>query len=430
MTRKMIVGLLLTLLLVLPLGVGSAPRAGAQLEESITSTFQVYECPENYEGLDYLDDCSPVGAGDYAITVTDTHPTEPEATTETDADGFVSFATVPGDTTWSLRLNETGAYYFSCFDGDGVYLFDGRQPQIHLDVSEGDVLSCRWYVTPLTSGTSSIDLDNDPADATVGVQVFDCPEGFDPSADVLTDYRQGCDPTERPVGVTLNDGHEMDEATMTHDQAGDDGRAGFVNLLSGAYFLAIEDLSTTTGIFHACTDVTQGGFLNGREIYGTRGTHNRIRLSLAASDDVSCEIFLTSNAPATPEAGSEGTVTLSVMGCPLSFEGPDWTASCNSPIDFGYAFMFDPANPEGFTGDPADGVELFEGVAVFQDVPPGEFRVTTGIPGHGAEFHAGCVMGAGPVPDDQIAMDGNMVSLNEGEGASCVIYVTPLDLRG
>ncbi len=424
MTRRLIVPLLLSLLLAFPLAGSIAPRVGAQPDESIPSTFQVYECPENYAGREYLDDCAPVGAGDYAITVIDTHPTESTATTETDADGFVSFVTVPGPTSWSLTASGAVAFYSACFDGNGIYLFDGQSNLIEATLAEGDALNCRWYVTPGATDPAPGSPEGDPADATVGVQVFDCPEGYD-GAEAEAD----CVPTARPVGITLNDGYDFDESTAIYDQAGEDGKAGFVDLKRGSYYLAVDDLSGTTAIFHVCTGAVTSSGASDREVYGTRGTHNRIRLSLSASQDISCAIYLTDNGPTDPEPGTPGSITLTVMSCPEGFDGPVWSEACTRPIDSNLAYIPEADRTESTLYDLEDTVEIYEGTAIFRNVPAGEVMVSVDIPGHGAEFAGGCVQGAGPVSDDVIG-DGTTVELEEDAGATCAIYVTPVVFRG
>ena len=80
--------------------------------------------------------------------------------------------------------------------------------------------------------------------------------------------------------------------------------------------------------------------------------------------------------------------------------------------------------------DPGAGVEIFEGAAVFEDVPNGDYDVATDIPGHGAHFVRGCVSGAGPVPDDSITPEGNPATLTDDAGATCVIYLVPEVFRG
>lgn len=560
----------------------TGPSAAGQVDESIPSEFQVFTCPEDYAGSDYLGDCTPAGAGDYSITVTDTSPTEPNATTATDADGFVSFATFAGPTTWSLNDGGPSDYYFSCFEGNGVYLFDGSSDLIRTTLNEGDALSCRWYITPsggsegpiptvapsegtgsavtiqvltcpdyynrtdfredctpglgdasdgylidvatnevfdgrpdergvteltgipartyflgvgvfrqynevylscfdVTSGSEEFLFDEtitvatlfatppnnlitigagrnyscryyvipggtspdrptldaplpstepsrsqDPADGSVGVQIFDCPEGY-----AAAKYADDCAQTTRPVNVTINDGYEFDVATVIRDQAGDDGRAGFVDLEGGQYYLAVEELSDTTTIYWSCFDLD-----GGTERFDRDGYHNRIRLYLDPSADYSCRIYLTANGPQTPAPGTAGTVTVNVLSCPESYDGPDWAAQCTNPID---------GNRVAITGYPSqgpgspNGMEIYQGTAIFQDVAPGTYAPLTDIPGHNSVQRSTCIIGAGPI-DDALIADSSSIDrssgtgngqfdLAAGEGATCVVYITPVSFR-
>ncbi len=425
MSQRTLAALSLSFLLTLTLvGAGpSATRAAQQPDENIPSNFQVYACPEKYAGDDYLADCSPTGARDFSITATDTSPTEPSATTATGADGYVEFATFPGPTSWSLNAGAAYDFYYSCFDGDGVYLFDGSSDRIQASLREGDALACRWYVTPNGTDASTGGDDGvppDPEDASVGIQIFDCPEGYDSDQ-----YADDCAPTTRPVGVTLNDGYEFDEATIIADRAGDEGRAGFVDLQRGQYYLAVEELSETTTIRWSCSENRDGV-----DRLVQDGSHNRIRFSLGQSARWSCEIFLTANGPAVPEPGSPNTVTVNVLSCPESYRGPDWAATCTAPIDSNNRVAID-GYPLHSENDPLPGQELYEGMAVFEDVSPGTYGPSTDIPGHATEQRSACVIGAGPVDDaliDDTSTNGG-VTLADGEGAICVVYITPLSFR-
>ena len=421
MSGRISMALSLTLLLT-ALG-WSSPAAARQPDESIPSTFQVFDCPEDYAGDDYLTDCSPADADSWFITATDTHPTEPTATTATDGNGVIAFATLPGPTQFDLAVPAATTLYYACFDGNGAFTRDGTERTIEVTLAEGDALSCRWYITP-TGGTDARDTDplpapgsdDDPADASVGIQTFDCPEAYDGG-----DYAADCDPTERPVGIAINDGYEFDEATLIQDRAGDDGRAGFVDLFGGQHYLTVADLTETTTIYWTCFT------LDGEaERFDQDGFHNRIRFFLNTSAGYSCRIYLTANGPATPKPGTPGTVTISVLSCPESYRGPDWTAQCTRAVN---------GNHVGVSGSPIDsdtyGLEIYEGVATFRNVEPGRIAPGTDIPGHATEQRSACMIGAGPVDDaliDDTSSNGT-ITLAEGQGATCVIYLTPLSLR-
>ena len=431
MSSRTTIALSLTLLLT-ALG-WSSPAAARQPDESIPSTFQVFDCPADYAGDDYLADCSPAGDGDWSITVTDTHPTEPTATTTTDANGVISFATLPGPTQFDLAVPAATSLYYACFDGAGAFIRDGTERTVAVTLAEGDALSCRWYITP-TGGTDGRDTDplaapgsaDDPADASVAIQVFDCPEAYDGG-----DYAMDCAPTERPVGVSINDGYEFDEATLIRDEAGDEGRAGFVDLFGGQYYGAVEDLSETSTIYWTCF------MLDGdAEQFDQDGYHNRIRFFLDISTDYTCRIYLTANGPVAPDPGTAGTVTVSVLSCPESYRGPDWTEQCTSPVDGNRVAI---SGYPGSRGGP-NGQEIFEGTAVFQNVSPGTYTPRTDIPGHATNQWSACVVGAGPVDEGLINPAGVEdpsslpqsdpgITLADGQGATCVIYIVPLSFR-
>ena len=414
----------LLLALLLPVLSGAGPAVAQPIDESIPSAFQVFSCPEDYTGDDYLGDCSPVGAGAFFIMAMDTSPTEPMATTGTDASGEITFATLPGPTVFALQVPAETTVYYACFDGAGTYLRDGAENTVEVSLAEGDALSCRWYITPSggvgapSSGSPPTLVEEDPADASVGVQVFDCPEGYDGG-----EYADDCAPTQRPVGLTINDGYEFDDATVIADRAGDEGRAGFVDLLRGQYYLAVEDLTETSTIYWSCFDLEGGA-----ERFDQDGYHNRIRFYLDSSAGYACRIYLTANGPETPEPGTAGTVTVNVLGCPESYDGPDWSTECTVPID----------GPRvAITGYPSSGVdgprglEIYEGVAVFQDVSPGTYGPATDVRARQTNQPSACVIGSGPVDDALIqdASSNGTVTIAEGEGATCVVYIVPLSFR-
>ena len=129
-------------------------------------------------------------------------------------------------------------------------------------------------------------------------------------------------------------------------------------------------------------------------------------------------------------------MTVSVLSCPESYDGPDWAARCTRPID---------GNRVAITGYPAqgpgspNGLEIYDGVAVFQDVAPGRYAPLTDIPGHNTVQRSTCVIGAGPIDDaliadsssiDESSGNGNgQFDLASGEGATCVVYITPVSFR-
>lgn len=430
------------LLLGLALLVGSlvpmASAVSAQDDGGSSVTIQLWECPPGYDGTDYLVDCQPgtEEAGDVYL-----HNLDLDDLTDayTDDAGYARFDLMaPGPYVVGAGVFRSAwSVYLACFDvtsGSEVFLFDATitvetmnmdPPPGLLETDSARDYSCRYYITPggsmgSPSPSTGSTIPADPANASVGVQIFDCPEGYDNAQ-----YAEDCAPTTRPVGVTLNDGYIFDEGTVISGQAGDEGRAGFVDLQRGQYYLAIEDLSETTTIYWTCFDLEGSA-----ERFDRDGYHNRVRFYLDVSADYSCRIYLTANGPETPAPGTAGTVTVDVLLCPESYDGPNWSAECTVPVD---------GNQVAITGYPSqaegapNGLEIFEGSATFENVAPGTYAPLTDIPGHSTVQRSACVIGAGPVDDaliliDESSTDGQ-VTLAEGEGAICVVYITPLSFR-
>lgn len=427
--------LALVLLLGSLLSGGTVVRA-AQAGDGATIEIQLWECPPGYSGNDYLTDCTPGTDEAEDADLIDTATGDAYAQ-GIDAEGRALLTDLPGGT-YTLEADDFQSYwivYLACFDttsGAEDFLFDARitaetidadTPNNTIELEAGRSYACRYYITLAGIGADQgaepgPSIPEDPADASVGVLVFDCPEGYDGGA-----YAEDCAPTGRPVGVTINDGYQFDEATVIRDQAGDEGRGGFIELLRGQYYLTVEDLSETSTIYWSCFDLEDDA-----ERFDQDGYHNRIRFYLDTSASYSCRIYLTANGPETPAPGTAGTVTVSVLICPEGHDGADWAAECRAPID---------SNRVAITGYPSyaagapRGLEIYEGMAVFQDVPPGTYAPATDIPGHATEQRSACVVGAGPIDDALIddESSNHSVTIAEGEGATCVVYITPLSFR-
>ncbi len=416
--------------------VSGAPVSTPAQTGGATIELQLWECPAGYGGADYLSDCSPGTdeAGDAYLYNLDL---EDITDAYTDDDGFARLGPIaPG--TYAIGAGVFRPYwtvYLTCFDtttGAENFLFDATltaetinadPPNNLIQIDAERDYACRYYITPGAGGGSGATgpgpvIPADPADASVGVQIFDCPEGYDGG-----EYADDCAPTRRPVGVTINDGYDFDGATVIADQAGDDGRAGFIALLRGQYFLAVEDLSATSTIYWSCFD------LEGEtERFDQDGYHNRIRFYLDTSADYSCRVYLTANGPELPEPGTAGTVTVRVFNCPESYDGPDWAVECRMPID---TYRVAITGYPSYDAEGPRGLEIYEGVAVFQDVPPGTYGPATDIPGHRTNQFSACVTGAGPI-DDRLIDDessNGTVTIAEEEGATCVVYIIPLSFR-
>ena len=125
----------------------TARPASAAQQSGTALTWQVYTCPTDYAGTDYLADCTPGGAS-YDISLTDTSGTVVQQGS-TDASGSVTFTGLAGDITSTLGVpGDFAHFYLACFDttsGSEVFLFDGTGNQVTETFSgdAGSSVSCR-----------------------------------------------------------------------------------------------------------------------------------------------------------------------------------------------------------------------------------------------------------------------------------------------
>lgn len=277
----------------------AAQPAAAQDGGRIPSEFQVYLCPSNYMGTDYLVDCEVSGTGDFSITVTDTEVGNPTATTPTDADGSILFGTVPGPVTFALEVpGDFASFYYACFDGAGVFQFDGSSNVIETELAQGDEFSCRWYVIPDDAngpGPSASPSAPVVGTATVDLQVFVCPVAYAGDA-----YLTDCDPTQAPISVLLSPDIPFGvvaDATET----GSEGRAGFDELVAGDYSLALDVPGEFADFYVACFDVTSGA-----EEFLFDSDTNTVSFDMTDGSGLACRFYVIpedlSGASASPSA--------------------------------------------------------------------------------------------------------------------------------
>ena len=284
----------------------------------IPSEFQVYTCPTDYAGTDYLTDCTPGGAGDYSITVTDTEAGNPTATTPTDADGFILFGTVPGPATFALDVpGDFASFYYACFDDAGIFQFDGTGNVIETELAAGDARSCRWYViaedasgaSPSASASASPSAPIEGT-ATVDIQVFDCPVAY--SGD---EYLTDCAPIVDPVDVLLSPTVPFDENDFERAPTGDEGRAAFVDLPASDYSVAVDIPGEFANFYVACFDVTSGS-----EVFLFDGDTNTVSFDLSDGSGISCRFYVIpedlsgqSVAPTVPPRSSTSPGAINVL---------------------------------------------------------------------------------------------------------------------
>ncbi len=285
----------------------------------IPSEFQVYLCPADYAGTDYLTDCAPGSAGDFSITVTDTEAGNPTATTPTDAEGFILFGTVPGPATFALEVpGDFASFYYACFDDAGVFQFDGTGNVIETELAAGDARSCRWYVIPEdASGASPSASPSVPAQGTASAdfQVYTCPVAYGGS-----DYLTDCEPIVDPVDVLLSptvpfDGNDFEQAAT-----GDEGRVAFTELPAGDYSVALDVPGEFANFYVACFDVTSGS-----EVFLFDGDTNTVSFDLADDSGIACRFYVIpenlSGESASPSASAPVAPSVAPTPSPRSSAG-------------------------------------------------------------------------------------------------------------
>lgn len=301
----------------------SRQPVAAQDVPLIPSEFQVYLCPMDYSGTNYLTDCAPGGAGDFSITVEDTDPRNPTVTTPTDENGFIEFGTVPGQVAFILEVpGDFNSFYFACFDGSGVFQYDGRSNGIDTSLDEGNSLSCRWYVIPEgANGPSPSAAPSPPAEETaiVDAQAFICPVEY-----AGDEYLTDCSPTADPIGVLLSPSVPFDYDDATSTETGPEGRATFAGLPAGDYSLVLDVPGEFANFYVACFDVTSGS-----EEYLFDGDSNTVDLNLADAAVNSCRFYIIPENLSGESASSSASASIASSVAPSTSP----RASSTGPIN-------------------------------------------------------------------------------------------------
>jgi hypothetical protein len=116
------------------------------------ATFQVFTCPVEYAGDDYLTDCAPVDPSapvDILLSPGAELNLDLALTATTGAEGRTLFEALdPGTYSAAIDVSErVNTFYYACFVAE-EFLFDGESVQFTADIAAGSLLSCRWYIIP------------------------------------------------------------------------------------------------------------------------------------------------------------------------------------------------------------------------------------------------------------------------------------------
>lgn len=397
---------------------GVSQSAGAQATgTTVATSFQVSLCPTGHAGSAYLDGRAVSGEGDVDVSVTD-DLVGGTTTAATNAAGLVNVDLYAGDYTFTLEVpGDFASFAYACFDGDGVFRFDGASNRIAGTFGTGAALSCRWYVIP----------DDAAANASVAFQVFAGPLDYDGD-----DYRTDCSPADpaAPVDVLLVDGPESDtERSPLTGTTGDQGRTAFDGLAAGTSSAAL-DLSERVDTFYAaCFDATSGS-----EVFIDDGGGVQLTIDVPAGGRISCRWYVipfTLDLPSPSPDPSQGTGSLDiqVFGCAVAYAGDDYRTDCTptqpgTPVLFGSTVPLDEATASR-TETLADGRFGFDGL------PAGPFSVAVAIPGEFADVYHACFDVSTGAEVSLFDGDTNSRSFDLADAAavSCRLYIIPEDLR-
>lgn len=258
--------------------------AGAAQGTTVAASFQIYLCPLEYTGEDYLDDCTVSGEGDFDVSVTD-DLAGGTTTNSTNGAGLVNYDLNAGDYTFTLEVpGDFARFYYACFDGAGVYQFDGTANQIAQTFGTGDTLSCRWYVTPEDSGAPSPSPAPSQGTATVFLGVFTCPVAY-----TGNDYRADCTPAQPGIPILYGDTVPLDEATAKQTATLSDTQNDFGGLSAGPFSVAVAIPGEFADFYHVCFDANLS---SGAGDFLFDGDTNMIEFDLADGATLSCTLYV------------------------------------------------------------------------------------------------------------------------------------------
>ena len=401
----------------------SAPAVSAGVETPTASlTFQVYTCPDDYAGADYLTDCS-AGPADYELLVTEDTDSadgpggQPGVTEYTDADGFVSVDYPAGPTRAVLQLSQqSNSFYLACFDttsGSEIFRFDGATNGLSLDTAGGASWSCRWYVIPSSAGEPA------PTTADGTFQVYDCELNYTGDADAA-----GCvaAPQGIPVRVVANDAAYIQDTQTSQSGTAHDSTIppGTITVILDVEAVVYD--RTTTGFEVECFDTTSGEAVS-------LGSTNipSIDLSVEAGGTYACDFYITPDAEL-----ANRIISFQVSECPVGYTGDEYQVDCTT-YDAGDAVdVLLTAGPEfDIENVLASGTTDDAGFVQFTGLEAGTYSAALDLSERVNSFVYDCALAT----DTSVTplFDGGGVQLTadtvRGGILSCRWYVIPVDVE-
>ena len=304
-------------------------------------------CPEGYDwtsaGFNELVENCTTAIEDVEFTLDDV--VEPMEGV-TDEDAFLSFQAGPGDFALTESLPEgygaTRVYctLYEITEGRGEYTeYDLVENSIQFSLETGESINCRWFNLPVTG---------DPGPASLVINKYTCPSGFDmlaPNADPMATCTVG---TEDINFVLEGNSTELSASTGT---AGAPATVQFSDLEASVYLLTEETPEPIERAFVLSCDSDARTFDYPFAPFATIEPGGRLMLELVPGEDLTCEWF-------NVQAPDLGTLTLTKYWC----DGEAGNLTNCEIYTGGVEFLLLPVDG----GDPLDLLTNAEGTATIQ----------------------------------------------------------------
>ncbi len=385
------------------------PASAGSQAATADITMQVWTCPDDYAGTDYLTDCTPGPAGTEVLFTDDIDFTGPPGTGTyitdfVDADGFSTQTLPAGDTLAVVQLAaDTYGFYHACFDttvGSEVYLFDGATNGAVLSTVAGGTYSCRFYVIPSSAGPPP------PTTANGVFQVYVCETDYAGDAN-----ESGCvrGPQGIPFSITGDGGAYVQDILTSQS-----GTAHDSTLPPGLISISIDPTEsvyprTTTGIASECYDTTNVY----RELLVTSDV-GLLDFPVVAGGEYECDFFVTPQDVAPVPAN----IAVQVFDCPVEYDGDDYLTDCAPTPATDPAVVYLNEGTDFDIDTALEGTTGAEGRTLFESLPAGPYLMTLWESERVNTFYIACFD----------ATSGEEVYLFDGNGIQYELFVQPGDL--
>jgi hypothetical protein len=347
-------------------------------------------------------------------------------------------------------------------DGKVSFTVDPVDAGTTFEITEETPPACAIAPDPIDVGPlNASDVKNieistsflDAADCDLGaisLYSWDCPGGTDAGGTDYSAFQQACTTTVDGKSYHIADTKGSQSWDVVTGAYGISGRAPLVGLEPSTYSITDSqpEAGTTTVVFCATYDVIPTSAASTpNSVAQTKVSKHKTSLAVD-SDRIACDFFAvptsSANGNAEPtetpvdngggvsQSGSDsGTAWLEVhlAACPAGYDGSDFFDNChgNGLADHTISLK----GPNGYS-DAAQTVmpnDPGPGVARFEHLDAGKYKVTEDIPGDTDTYFAYCSMADS---DQQVAFtyddstsESIRLSIADGEQIVCDLYIVP-----